>query len=69
MSELQEISVVIDPAGNVEIRVQGVKGTRCLDLTAQLERDLGEKISSREHTDEYDELPLVSQDADRLSQS
>lgn len=69
MSELQEISVVIDAAGNIQIKVQGVKGAGCRDLTSDLEQLLGGRVTVREHTYEYDEQPLGVQDEDWLNQT
>ena len=69
MSELQEISVVIDSAGNVQIKVGGVKGGKCRDLTEELERALGGCVVDREHTYEHDEQPAESQEQDWLGQT
>ncbi|MCX8112973.1 MAG: DUF2997 domain-containing protein [Bacteroidia bacterium] len=49
---LEEIEVTIDPSGKVAIRVQGVEGMGCVDLTADLEKALGGEIESRELTAE-----------------
>lgn len=46
--ELQEIEVFIDEKGEVKIEVHGVKGMKCLDLTADLEKALGGEVASRE---------------------
>ena len=61
MSELQEIEVVIDEAGNVRIMVQGAIGSKCLDLTKDLEQLLGGEVLERQHTDEYEQ---ISEDVD-----
>jgi hypothetical protein len=45
--ELQEIEVVIGKDGQVQVQVRGVKGTRCLDLTKELEEALGGEILAR----------------------
>ncbi len=44
----QELEVVIHPDGKVEIRVRGVTGMGCLDLTRALEEALGGEILERE---------------------
>jgi len=49
---LQEIELIIDASGNVQVKVRGVAGMSCLDLTAELERALGGEIASREMTPE-----------------
>lgn len=46
--ELQEIEVIIDKDGQVRIDVQGVKGMKCVDLTAALEQALGGRVESRD---------------------
>jgi len=42
--ELQEIEIIIDKNGQVQVHVNGVKGAACLDITADLEKALGEVI-------------------------
>lgn len=53
MSPLQEIDLVLRPNGSVEIKVRGVAGPTCLDLTRRLEAGLGNHVVAREHTDEF----------------
>jgi hypothetical protein len=48
--EIQEIEVIIDRNGEVRIQVHGTTGTRCLDLTSDLETALGGEVISREMT-------------------
>jgi len=55
MGELQEIEVVIGGDGTVNIRVQGISGAKCLALTEDLERLLGNNVTERILTDEYNE--------------
>jgi len=50
--EVQEIEVLIDADGKVELHVRGVKGESCLELTRQLEESLGGQVESRELTPE-----------------
>jgi len=65
--ELQEIEVVIDKDGRVHIKVRGVKGMSCLDLTASLEAALGGEVESREMTPEaYETVQDQVQDRRRL---
>jgi hypothetical protein len=52
---IEEIEVFIDASGEVKYEVRGVKGKRCLDLTKELETDLGGKILLREETSEMHE--------------
>ena len=52
---IEEIEVFIDDSGEVKYEVRGVKGKKCLDLTKDLEMDLGENIFLREETSEMHE--------------
>ena len=53
MSEIQEIDVFVNTDGTVKVEVRGVKGQKCLALTAKLEELLGGSIVERIHTDEF----------------
>ena len=53
--EIQELDVFIEPDGIVRYEVRGVKGRQCLDLTKNLEADLGGQILAREDTWEMSE--------------
>jgi hypothetical protein len=53
--EIQEIEVFIDDDGQVEVKVHGVKGTSCLDVTRPLEEALGGEVELREMTPEAEE--------------
>jgi hypothetical protein len=65
--ETQEIEVFIDKDGQVRLEVRGVKGTSCLDLTADLEAALGGEVESREMTPEaYETVQDQVQDRRRL---
>lgn len=44
----QEIEVIITPKGEVEIKVKGVTGMGCLELTRALEEALGGEVIARE---------------------
>jgi hypothetical protein len=49
---IEEIEVFIGGDGEVQYEVRGVKGKKCLDLTKDLEGDLGDNILLREKTSE-----------------
>jgi len=53
--ELEEIEVIIGKDGQVQIQVRGVHGTKCLELTHELEEALGGDILSRIMTSEAEE--------------
>ena len=46
------LDIEISPDGKVILHVSGVPGEKCLDITKDLEKELGE-VLSREHTSEY----------------
>ena len=50
--QTQEIEVTIDKDGRVLLRVIGVKGQSCLEITKELELALGNEIEEREMTSE-----------------
>jgi hypothetical protein len=56
--EIQELELFISPDGEVRYEVRGVKGKRCLDITRDLESDLGGEILSREETAEMRETEI-----------
>jgi hypothetical protein len=55
VAEIQEIEVKILPDGQVQLAVRGVKGPRCREITAGLERLLGGALISCEPTAEFNE--------------
>ncbi len=61
MSTVQEIDLVLHPNGSVEIKVRGVAGSACLDLTKTLEAGLGNRVLAREHTDEFHQAAEADQ--------
>jgi hypothetical protein len=65
MSGLQEIEVLIRPDGEVQVRVRGVKGGGCRELTAELERYLGGRVLQRRHTDEFQEQAQREESAEQ----
>jgi hypothetical protein len=52
--EYQNIEIKIDSKGKVFLEVSGVSGKKCLELTKELEKSLGE-IESREFKPEFDD--------------
>jgi hypothetical protein len=53
---MAEIITSIDGKGNVTTRVEGVKGSRCYELTRGLNEKLGVTVAT-DATDEYYEAP------------
>ena len=56
--KIEEIEVFIKDDGEVKYEVRGVKGKKCLDLTKDLETDLGGNILLREETSEMYEQEI-----------
>ena len=56
--KIEEIEVFITDDGEVKYEVRGVKGKKCLDLTKDLETDLGGNILLREETSEMYEQEI-----------
>jgi len=61
MAKKEEMEITINKNGEVEIHVQGVDGSSCLELTKDLEEALG-IVRGREKTSEYykEETPAVT---------
>jgi hypothetical protein len=55
MTEIQEIDVIIKPDGTVRMEVRGAKGPKCLNLTENIEQQLGGLVVERTLTDEFDQ--------------
>lgn len=51
-AQMQEMEVTISPSGEVKIEVKGVGGPGCLDLTRDLENQLG-AVEERQLKSEY----------------
>ena len=50
---MEEVEVTIQPDGSVQVKVSGVKGSGCRNITAPLEDLLGGQIVERELSEEY----------------
>jgi hypothetical protein len=48
----QELEIRIDPEGKVNLKVIGIQGPDCVDVTRGLEEALG-ALEERVHTEEY----------------
>lgn len=59
----ESVEIVIGPDGTVEMRVQGVAGTRCVEDTDPLVQLLGGPVEHHELTEEaYQEAEAEEQD-------
>lgn len=63
--EMQELDITVDTEGKVSVKVKGVKGPQCVELTRMLEEALGE-LEDRTYTGEYYEQPLRIFQEERL---
>ncbi len=63
--ELQEIEIIISPEGQVQVQVRGVQGTKCLELTREMEEALGGQIVARIMSPEALEGDQTSIDQDQ----
>jgi hypothetical protein len=61
-----QIKVRIQPNGEVEISVEGVKGNQCVKLTDFLERELGEATSKELKPSYYEKAPVTQRLPARL---
>jgi hypothetical protein len=59
--ELQELEIMIDKEGRVQVAVRGVKGDSCLGMTKNIENAIG-TLEGREYTAEYYEQPVSVSD-------
>lgn len=64
---MQKITVRVGKDGQVTVRMEGVKGPKCVELTKALRDGLGETIAL-EHTAEYDEGTEVERAGPALEQ-
>jgi hypothetical protein len=62
---IEELEVFIAPDGQVGYEVRGVKGRRCLDVTKELDNDLGGQVLSRQDTWEMHEAAPEQVEAHR----
>jgi len=49
---MAQVTLIIDASGNTTVEVNGVQGTQCQDLTANVERVLG-TVQTVTHKPEY----------------
>ena len=52
MAKRRDLVITIDAEGNVQIQVEGVAGSSCVEMTKWLEDELGD-VTEREFTGEY----------------
>jgi hypothetical protein len=52
MASRHDLKITITETGEVQLEVEGVKGSQCLDITKDLENELGE-ILTREKKSEF----------------
>ena len=57
MADKDELEITIDKDGNVSIKVIGGDGSKCVELTKELEEALG-LVDKRQFTEEYYQEPI-----------
>jgi len=62
---MPKLTIVVSPTGEVETKVDGVKGAKCTDITKALEKALGKTVSSKK-TGEYYEQPNTVENKQNL---
>jgi len=50
--QMHELEIEISEDGKIKVKVKGVKGAKCEEITRDLEEALGE-VEEREYTEEY----------------
>jgi len=68
MSEIQEIDVYLNTNGTVKIEVRGAKGQKCLEMTKEIESQLGGRIIERIQTDDFYKAEEEQQNGDWIQQ-
>ena len=63
--EVEEIEITIGKNGQVKLHVRGLKGKKCLVLTEELEKALGNNILDRQLTPEA----MDSSSANKIDQT
>jgi len=53
MTEIQQLEISIGADGTVRLQVQGISGPRCIALTEDVERVLGNQVMERILSDQY----------------
>lgn len=53
MAERHDLNIIINKNGEIEIKVEGIKGSKCIQLTEELEKQLGDLISQEKTSDYY----------------
>lgn len=52
MADKHDLNITISETGEIEVKVEGINGPKCIELTKDLENELGE-IISKEKTSSY----------------
>lgn len=63
--EIHELEIFIKPDGEVIFEVRGVKGKRCLDITKEIEVELGSRMIERKETSEMFEGAEVHEESEQ----
>jgi hypothetical protein len=64
--EMQELEIIIDNEGRIQVKVTGAHGAGCLEITKNLEQAAGD-VENREFLPAYYEQPVSAQEHQRLT--
>ncbi|MCA9539537.1 MAG: DUF2997 domain-containing protein [Myxococcales bacterium] len=67
MAVRTEIDIEITPAGEVKLKVRGMPGADCLELTRTIEEELG-LVVEREKTSEYYQAAVEAQESVKIGE-
>ncbi|MBN2440598.1 MAG: DUF2997 domain-containing protein [Spirochaetales bacterium] len=56
MAERHDIDITISNTGEVHLEVKGIKGSRCLDITKDIEDELGIVINREKKSEFYEQV-------------
>jgi hypothetical protein len=52
MADKHDLNITISETGEIEVKVEGINGPKCIELTKDIENEFGE-IISKEKTSSY----------------
>jgi hypothetical protein len=55
MSKRIDLNIVVSKSGQIEIKVDGAAGSKCFELTEDIEKSLGDILSQEKTSDFYKE--------------
>jgi hypothetical protein len=53
MTSRHDLKITISETGEVQLEVEGIKGSKCLDITKDIENELGETLTREKKSEFY----------------